>query len=102
MDCILEVKNKHSEDCGTPPRINSDNCSYISYFENEHGEQWILFRNKGSTEVFLRGGDCGWDRVVHVVGNEVPKEIVLSADEKTWVFSCLLALGRIKVPSFLK
>ena len=75
--------NHHSEDCGTPPqfddRVDQD-VTYRSYFENEHGEQWVLIYNAKTDLVTVYSGDCGWENALSVTSlkeslSKLPKEM---------------------------
>ena len=38
------VRNHHSAECGTPPRIDDSSPSqYVGYFENPYGEQAVCY-----------------------------------------------------------
>ena len=40
---LLTIRNHHSPTCGDPPIVNEeDRDTYIGYFENQHGEQWVF------------------------------------------------------------
>lgn len=67
---LFEVENRHVVDCGRPTGLPEDFQTgpyYRSYFENEHGEQWLFWFNHKTKELQLRGGDCGWDNRLKVV-----------------------------------
>src|SRR5262249_11438080 len=34
---------------------------YVSYFENEHGEQWVFVRKHGAERGVVYGGDIDWE-----------------------------------------
>jgi hypothetical protein len=102
QDHMVEIDNNHVQQCGKEPRINNKTCSYVGYFENEHGEQWVVFRPKNSDEVYLRGGDIGWRNVVVIGSKDVIDKVSMNMAEKTWLLSCLLALGKINIPECMK
>jgi len=42
---LFVVHNHHSASCDAPPAIDdrlNDDIAYRAYFENAHGEQWVL------------------------------------------------------------
>ena len=58
---IFIAYNRHVPSCGQPPRIDTQDGDYHSYFENEHGEQWLFVYDRKAGTATLRGGDIGWD-----------------------------------------
>jgi hypothetical protein len=58
---ILSISNRHVESCGNPPVIEHNANTYIGYFQNMLGEQWILVHNRETGNTTVRGGDAGWD-----------------------------------------
>lgn len=67
---LFQITNKHVDECGTPSPLPADfetGPYYRSYFENEHGEQWLFWFNYDTKELHLRGGDCGWDQQHKVI-----------------------------------
>jgi hypothetical protein len=88
---LLTIRNHHSPTCGDPPIVSEeDRDTYIGYFENQHGEQWILTCNRTTGEAVLRGGDIGWNTFWPVVNGEVDG-VNLSRDEKLWLAAVLCA-----------
>lgn len=61
---IFAVRNHHLAGSGNPPAIIDEPGSSVfrSYFENEHGEQWIFVHDFKSGASTIRSGDCGWQR----------------------------------------
>ena len=91
---LLNIVNVHQSWCGVPPLImNGPNSPYryISYFENRHGEQFIFTAHKTTNALELRYGDAMWEKVYPVVEGGKVKGVILSWDEKIWLFSCWLA-----------
>jgi hypothetical protein len=41
--------------------LTAPGITYRSYFENEHGDQWVLLYDNDQDIVYLYGGDCGWE-----------------------------------------
>lgn len=90
-DPLLSIRNHHAPTSGDPPIINvSDRDTYIGYFENEHGEQWVFTSNRTTGEAFLTGGDVGWNNPNPVVGGTVPS-LNLSNSERLWLQACCAA-----------
>ena len=87
-DVFLTVKNVHSENCGQPPTFESGQ-GYLSYFENEHGEQWVFALDRESGVFFLCGGDLGWES--RQIGEDGLRNLVLNLPERLWVLACLQA-----------
>ncbi len=88
MEAFLRVYNAHSESCGIPPTFESRD-GYLSYFENEYGEQWVFAMDRESGVFFLCGGDIDW--ASRQVGEDGLKSLVLNLPERMWVLACLQA-----------
>lgn len=97
---MFTITNHHSsESCGAPPVVDWEGCWFRSYFENHHGEQWLLW---GTGEgAWLAGGDLGWDQVVTLPMDlirqggpelEALRVVVMQRCEQAWFVGCLLAL----------
>jgi hypothetical protein len=85
---LFAVRNHHSAECGTPPRIDDSSPSqYFGYFENQHGEQAVFVHDRDSGQGIVYIGDAGWDTPHAVVGGVVP-DLVLSETERLWVRAC--------------
>ena len=41
-EVILTIRNHHIEDCGSPPKLDLGAGKWICYFENVHGEQFVM------------------------------------------------------------
>lgn len=68
-DFLFLARNHHATACGTPPRIDEPAAKkniFRSYFENEHGEQWVLLHDAETDCVVVHSGDCGWDNELAV------------------------------------
>src|SRR4051795_12158382 len=61
---VFAAYNTHSVHCGPPPRLrNTDNPRlYHGYFENFHGEQFVLTLNRTTGAGTVWGGDIQWDK----------------------------------------
>ena len=87
-EIFLTVKNAHTKDSGQPTTFESGD-GYLSYFENEYGEQWVFSMDWESGVFFLCGGDIGWkDRKI---GEQGLTDLVLDSSERMWVLACLSA-----------
>lgn len=95
-DEFLTVKNAHDENCGIPPTFESGH-GYLSYFENEHGEQWVFTMDWESEVFLLCGGEIGWED--RRIGEEGLKNLVPNMPERMWVLACLHAC---KLPEVAK
>jgi len=86
---LLQVRNRHSPEAGTPPRIadDLDANQYVGYFENGYGEQalFVYDRDAGTGRLYL--GDAGWETAYAVINGGVP-DLVLSENELLWVRAC--------------
>ena len=93
-DPLLTIQNHHSPSCGDPPIIAAESsATYIGYFENRHGEQWIFTYDRTTGDAVLRGGDIGWNTKHSVVDGRVG-DLVLSDDEQAWLNACWMAARR--------
>lgn len=82
------VRNHHSADCGTPPRIHDHSPNqYLGYFENQHGEQAVFVYDRDSSRAIVYIGDAGWEASHAVVDGVIP-DLVLSEAERLWVRVC--------------
>jgi hypothetical protein len=85
---LFSVRNHHSADCGTAPRIDDHSSSqYLGYFENQHGEQAVFVYDRDSSQAIVYIGDAGWEAAHAVVLGAVP-DLVLSETERLWVRVC--------------
>jgi hypothetical protein len=88
---VLNVENVHSDECGNPPDLTNQPGIYTSYFENLHGEQFVMqwdFKAKGGK---LWGGELGWGKNVRI-GLEGATPITLSQAEQGWLNACLTVI----------
>lgn len=90
-DPLLTIRNHHTPMCGDPPIVNGeDSGTYIGYFENRYGEQWVFTRDRTTGEATLRGGDIGWNTVHPVVDGTV-EGLILNREERAWLEACWAA-----------
>lgn len=88
---IFQVRNHQGESCGPPPHFDNPTEVYLSYYENQFGEQNIFVHDYQTKEAFLYMGDAGWDRPHKVVeGGRVPG-LIYGEDEAMWLFACWMA-----------
>ena len=85
---FLTVKNAHTDKCGLPSTFESGQ-GYLSYFENEHGKQWVFAMDRGSGMFFLCDGGLGWES--RQIGEDGLSDLVLNLPERLWVLACLQA-----------
>lgn len=55
---LLTIENRHVD---AAPELEVDAADYLSYFQNELGEQWIFVRRAGAAHGTVYGGDLGWE-----------------------------------------
>lgn len=92
---LFSVSNHHSDKCGEPPVIDGDAPGYYSYWENEHGEQFVFVYDYDAEHGTLWFGDAGWDRPYPVEDGSVG-DIVLSEAEQAWLTVCWLVATRYR------
>jgi hypothetical protein len=91
-EALLTIRNHHSPSCGDPPIVNEESRdTYIGYFENQHGEQWIFTWSRATGEAVLRGGDAGWNKPWPVIDGKV-NGLNLNRAEQLWLEACLAAV----------
>ena len=82
-DPLLTIRNNHAASCGDPPIVSAgDSSTYIGYFQNRFGEQWIFTYDRKTDVALLRGGDIGWN-TAHAVINGTAGDLILNADGRT-------------------
>jgi hypothetical protein len=55
---LFTLRNRHGDSSQVPEPAPG---SYVSYFENELGEQWVFVREPGEPSATIWGGDAGWE-----------------------------------------
>lgn len=88
-EVILTIKNRHTPMCGTPPTLEQSPQAWLSYFENEHGEQWLFRCDRGTKAWQVWGGDLDWDTVID--STEPLSQVTLGAAERLWLLACFEA-----------
>jgi hypothetical protein len=63
---ILTIRNGHIEACGKPPKLTLDGGRRTCYFENVHGEQFIMQFDPNTDICHLWSGDVGWEEELRV------------------------------------
>jgi hypothetical protein len=98
---LLEIETLHNEGCGTSPSIlrrDSGSC-YVGYFENEHGEQFVLEVNCETCFGVLQSGDSGWDHKIKIYDDTIQGDLILGDGEIRWLSACwVAATGRELAP----
>lgn len=85
---LLQVRNHHTSEAGTPPRISdNDPNRYIGYFENPYGEQAVFVFDRTTQTAAVYLGDAGWETGHAVIDGLVP-DLVLGAAELLWLQAC--------------
>jgi hypothetical protein len=59
-DAVL-ISNHHTDPLPKALAQAVARGDYVSYFENEHGEQWFFTRQREADHGFAYGGDLGWE-----------------------------------------
>ncbi len=93
-EALLIVKNAHSAASGHPPVLRTGE-GYISYFENDRGEQWVFSMDWKSEVFFLAGGNIGWEE--RIIGEEGLKDLECGVPEQMWILACLYSCGLVDV-----
>jgi hypothetical protein len=98
---ICTLVNKHVEDCGKPPEFEFEEYDYISYFENQHGEQSLFLYDKQSNKVFIYIADAEWERPQVLSGKSLVNNkltegedigILPNSEELLWLKACKSAV----------
>jgi hypothetical protein len=85
---MLTIHNRHAAACGIPPALSTEAADlYIGYFENRHGEPWIVTCDRATREARLRGGDAGW-ATAHPVRDGRVDGLILAPEEIAWLQAC--------------
>ena len=92
---VLTLENAHVASCGAPPnvRYRSSDTSYVGFFANQFGEQWVLVVDREAKTGVLRGGDIGWETEISVSDGQA-SELVMGKDEQPWLEACWRAACR--------
>lgn len=106
-EVLFAVDNEHEEEA---PSVLWGETRYRAYFENEFGDQWILFDYDLDPEgvlklgptVILSGGDVDWsEREFSLDVLREPKieiDLILSASERAWLTACFTAVRAYRYP----
>lgn len=99
---ITTIENKHVEECGEPPQFDQDDYSYISYFENEHGEQALFLFDDDENQAEVYIADADWETPQIIPARELdgmtPEKFtaisrnLMAQEEKLWFKACLEAI----------
>ncbi len=89
---LLTIHNNHTPACGDPPIASNSETSYVGYFENTFGEQWVFTFDREAKTAYLHGGDIGWNTRMEVRDGVTPG-LVLSKDEAAWLRACWSAVS---------
>lgn len=98
-DVLLTIRNRHTE---AAPDFEAmvGAGAYASYFENEHGEQWVFVRDPDAKRGAVYGGDNGWELVE--VYERSPKQLheeLLAAGMRPGMLDRMLGLLDPLAPS---
>ena len=105
---IFSVKNHHVPSCGEPDLdVMGENETGIirSYYENEHGEQWVGVFRIENDDPYIVGGDIDWNEKYYLDkknGRSVD-ELVLNEGERLWLAAFSYVVNNIrKLKSYSK
>lgn len=90
-----------SAHCMHPPDVSGDHpvidwasAHYRGYFENEHGEQWLLWQDDDG--VHFAGGDCGWEvntfSLAQLEQRDIHLGYILNRGELAWFMACFTVI----------
>src|SRR5262249_13828584 len=65
-EVILTIDNHHIEECSSPPRLTLQAGKWTCYFENIHGEQFVMQFDSSTNICHLWSGDVGWQEELRV------------------------------------
>jgi hypothetical protein len=91
---VFVALNRHAAACGEPPELKTEPGCYAGYFENGHGEQWVVTIDRSTKRGQLRGGDCGWEKVFDIAiaaDGTLTGIPVLNGPEQDWLRACVRA-----------
>jgi hypothetical protein len=80
---------------GNPFELGPGQNRYLSYFENEHGEDWI-FGLDSEKRPFITGLDIDWEIVYIPAGSTPDPGIILNKSEQLWLAACWTATAYIR------
>ena len=92
---ILQIYNRNTASCGTPPRVEERPEQYLGYFENEYGEQMIFLFDQDNETGRLYAGDAEWETPYEVVNGQV-LELIMNPTERQWLRACWQAATAFK------
>jgi len=90
---LLQVRNHHTAEAGTPRMDDAELNHYVGYFKNAYGEQAVCVFDRASRRGTLYLGDAGWERG-HVVIDGIAPNLVLHEPEVLWLRACWQAASR--------
>lgn len=101
---IFSVENHHSAGCGEPDAeltIERDRRAVVrTYYENEHGEQWMGVFQISDDKPYIVGGDSGWGDKYYL---DMPKgkhnsvhNLILTKGEKLWLEAFMHTVMRVR------
>lgn len=96
---LLVVENRNNMEAPLLLHQNGDNL-FVSYFENQYGEQWLFVHNRENNLSYVYGGDVDWEK--YAVEDGVAADLVLSDDEQFWILACYSAATGENIFDMLK
>lgn len=87
-------------DSGTPPTVDWAAARYRGYFENEQGDQWLLWWD--DLGVHLSTGVHQWEQVElpleEIRAGGVRLGLILTDGEREWLRECLALIQELASP----
>lgn len=80
---------------GEPFELGPGENRYLSYFENEHGEDWI-FGLDSQKRAFITGNDIDWEIICIPSGSTPNPGIILNNSEQLWLKACWAATAYLR------
>lgn len=81
-ESITTFQNKHIDGCDESPQFDYDDYSYVSYFENEHGEQALFLFDDDEEHAEIYIADAGWKNPQVIPAHELRN---MTIDELTTI-----------------
>lgn len=93
---LMRIENYHGQESPACLLEKPGPSEMRSYFENEHGEQWVFCINRDTGDGYLHGGDIGWDDPIPFKKFVPTRGIMMSDSEKLWLHACVKAAVAFK------
>ncbi|MEJ2266392.1 MAG: hypothetical protein P8X95_23345 [Anaerolineales bacterium] len=80
---------------GEPFELGPGKNRYLSYFENERGEDWV-FGLDSQKRAFITGLEIDWEIIYIPSGSTPSPGIILNNSEQLWLKACWAATTHIR------